>query len=207
MKKTVILGVIFTVLIALIVYVYIDANNRMKIAPAHLSKGENEILEMTGHENNANVYDYVMDNSIKTVNVDFKELDDNGKWKDIKTYKFYNNSSDKSFVSNRIFISYSEVDGNVRIFCKEKNGSSSIAEDIGAGFGKDGIIGRTWENRKVEIAEGKALPLALFYRDLGDSVDIYNSDYLFQREDFFSNTEHLIQLDDVIAVTITFSKD
>jgi hypothetical protein len=165
-----------------------------KIEVASLTEEESNVLKLFGVGGDSKIFDYIVDEKVKSMHVKQYTLDKNLEWQEqggslgqIKDLK------------GRIAISINE-NWSLRIAFQDKNGvtswnsNSELSKNI-----SNNARSTSWANSS-DIVYEQEIPLAI------QIITKSNSIRTFGVESFF-DTQRLKGHDTVIAVTITFSQD
>lgn len=196
MKKVVMSMFVVILIITLIGCESLSKRTDMYIEAAQLSKQEKDILELLGTNNEQLIYDFKLDNDVKSLQINTYELI-NGTWK-------ISSGSDHAFSDNkgRFVLKFENLAKGLRVaFQGEyKNGASEYSSETEEDF--TGMSRATATlNNLTEITYEQEIPLAVQILTAQNIVSAYNVEAFFTPEKYEKNGyEH------VYAITIRFSQ-
>ncbi|AOR24149.1 hypothetical protein [Clostridium taeniosporum] len=194
-KKTFIFIIISSVLIlSLVACNTVDNTKVIKIKSAKLTQKEENLLKLVKGNSEYKIYDYVLNDKVKSVHINFLTLNSNNEWKE--------NGGASSEISNptgRIAISSVGENGNLQISI-QNGGSIANFKSNSEVYKNLKEMGRAmvW-GEESDVVYEKEIPL--FIQIISNSSEIEAS------MDGFYNTDKLKDYDIVNAVTVTFSED
>lgn len=192
MKKSISLLLIITVLLTLVAC---DKGNKMMtISATTLTKNEESIIKLLNVPNDSKVFDYVLDNTVKSMTITCHTLNDDLKWVDQGTM-----SNDIKASSGRIGIT---IDDELQISIESgSTGISTIKPELNELLNQtiNYMHSTSWLSES-SIEPDKEIPLLLKVYTDSNSIVGYDTASYFK-------PEHLKDNDLVIAVTVCFSTD
>ena len=195
MRKITSILLILVLAISLSACVYKENNERVnhpKIELASLTEEESSFLRLFGVDTTSKIFDYVVNEEAKSINIKQYILDENLEWKE------QGGSSGKiEDLRGRIAISIND-NGDLRIAIQDKNGVAAWSsnheylKDI-----PEHAKATSWANNS-DIIYNEEIPLAIQIITSSNEITTYGV------ESFF-DTQRLKGHDKVISVTVTFS--
>lgn len=169
-------------------------NMTMEIKSSELTEKEDELLKLMEQNNEYKIYDYKLDDKIKSIYINFYILNSNGQWDSEGGAEL----SVKSPIG-RIAISTFSDNGNLRIACENQgNVISWISNSEVYENSKEMSKAMSWEENS-EIIYEKEIPLVI--QTLTDSNELVTYGV-----NSFYDTNKLKGNDIVNAITVTFSE-
>ncbi|KPU45273.1 hypothetical protein OXPF_11650 [Oxobacter pfennigii] len=168
----------------------------MYIEKAELSQQEENIAKLLGDNNDQLIYDFKLDDTVKSVQINTYKLID-GKWKMIS-------GGGQQFPDGmgRLALDFENLAEGLRIALQSEHSSGSTkysaepAEEI-TGIGR----ATSMLNDLTEITYEKEIPLVVQISTAQNSINSYNVDYFFTPDEYQKHSyEH------VYAITILFSQ-
>lgn len=194
MKRFLSMGIIIVTFSTLIGCDKVPKANDMLIESVDLTKEENSIVTLIGNSMDYKIYDYKVSDKVKTININYYKLDDEGKW--VKSGGSIMNSES---LDGRIAISKSKINGQVDFSIQAEEGMSTLTTNPeifdNKEYNSKGII---WEEN-LEIVLEKEIPLMIEVKTNSNSIEGLGSTS-------FIESERLKGYEYVFAVTITFSE-
>ncbi|NFS10545.1 hypothetical protein FDE77_04480 [Clostridium botulinum] len=191
MKKKIVILIIIC-----FIFILIGCNNKNQgeIKFSNLMQKEESLLKLIENEADCKIYDYVLNNNVKSIYVNFKTLNSNGEWQENGGA-----SSDVSSTKGRIAISSFRDEGNLQISIENGDGvvkfkSNSELYDNAKGMTR----AMAWDEECDFVCE-KEIPLAMQIISNTSEIGISMNN--------FYNTDELKDYDIVNAVTVTFSEN
>jgi len=153
----------------------------MQIKATELTEKETSLLKLVSIDNNSKIYDYTVDKSIKSMQINCLRLNSDGKW---------DNSAGSSvkvkYRTGRIAITNIDKRGDFCVSVQDKHGSNS--------FTSTGQEGKDFNDL------AKSIPLIIAIMTSSNQISVFDISS-------FNDTEKLRQFDIVNALTITFSEE
>lgn len=194
MKRFISMGIIIVTFSTLIGCDKVPKANDMLIESVDLTKEENSIVTLIGNSMDYKIYDYKVSDKVKTININYYKLDDEGKW--VKSGGSIMNSES---LDGRIAISKSKINGQVDFSIQAEEGMSTLTTNPeildNKKYNSKGII---WEEN-LEIVLEREIPLMIEVKTNSNSIEGLGSTS-------FIESERLKGYEYVFAVTITFSE-
>lgn len=167
----------------------------MRITPVNLTEKEKSILLLAGVDENG-VYDYTVDDGIRSMEISVKRLEADGGWQDGGGIA----SSEVSGRTGRFAVTNPEGKGRFRVARQTDSGviswNSNPPEDLGA---QDlAAFASTWSEGE-DIVPEQPIPLALYVYSKEGRIQTFGVEAYW-------DTERLMENDKVYAVTATFSE-
>lgn len=170
----------------------------MKLTKAELTTQEENIIELLKFDNSANIYDFVVDETIKTVSVNSYELNKNGDWQRIS-----GGGDAVVGISGRIALSFDIVANGMRVAMQDESGTTSTKNTIPETLDTSGLsIATSFANGTTEIVYEKELPLVVQIVTSKDEVTSYDVDYFSKPQKY-----QKLGYEHVYAITVTFSQN
>ena len=172
---------------------------QMQLEPGNLSDEEKTLLSLVGAGQTASLmFEYRVDDTVKTVSVERYELDENGAWR-----SFGGGSFPVTGEEGRIALALEPKSNKMRFAVQDESGTSAIQSEYPmtnlAGLG----IASTALNEATEIVLGEEIPLVIQIL-AGNDKEIFAYDVSeFSNPDSFAGHDY----EHVYAVTVTFSGD
>ena len=169
----------------------------MYIEKAVLSQQEEKIAQLLGAESGAGIYDFVLDDTVKCVQVNTYQLSD-GTWELISGGGGWQFSD----IKGRLALSFENIGEGLRIAVQSENDSGSMEHSTDP---KEGIteMGRATSmlNNLREITYEQEIPLVMQIFTSNSSVYSLDVDYFFKPEKYQE-----YGYESVYAVTVRFSQ-
>lgn len=175
-----------------------QASPSMYIEPAQLSEEENQIAELLGADKSQRIFDFVVDDTVQSYQVNTYQLID-GRW------ELQNGGGGSAFTdtSGRIALGFDKLAEGIRVAAQsEHSGGSTIykrelePELIDMGYAT------AYLSNKTEIIYEEEIPLVIQVMTSKGQIISYDVEY-------FKNPEEYEKLDyeGVFAVTVRFSQN
>ena len=186
------------VAVAMVVFVGCSSTNKledMQIRIAQLTKEESDIVNLLGSANDNKIYEYQLDENIKTIAVNYYELSSDATWVSDGGLK-----SEVTTPTGKIFIENFGVEGAGRIAIQTENGISSLilADEYHEKNRDTSISSVTSWGEIADIVKGEQIPLGIQVVSSENGIASYDVASFF-------DTTLLEGNDSVYAVTVTFS--
>ena len=171
--------------------------NQMYIEEAQLTEEEKNIAELLGLNQEYRLYDFFIDDTVKSMQINTYELID-GEWYIVA------GGGGQAFEDSegRLALGFDNIADGLRIATQSEHnsGSTSYFKEI-----KNDITGMGWATStltdKTEIAYDQEIPLVIQIITSKNEVHSYMVDYFFQPEEYEKyDYEH------VYAITVLFSQ-
>lgn len=169
----------------------------MYIEKARLSEQEERIAELLGANNDQLIYYFVLDESVKSIQVKTYELID-GAWSMISGmggYTFFDKEG-------RLALDFDDLAEGLRVALQSENNNLSTkylteAEEDFAGIGR----ATSMLNNLAEITYEQEIPLVIQISTSKNTVSSYNVEYFFMPDEY-----EKLGYEHVYAITIRFSQ-
>lgn len=194
-KKLMVIGILCAFLVLFTACVA-TPKSTMKIQSAEFTEEQTELLALLGVNTTSKLYDYTIDDTIKTVKFDFYTLDSNLKWKEDGGFS---TQVDSDSPTGKIILSNPDINGNIRIAWKNEKGVSTWNSASKVYKHTDGLSSSISWGETTEIIPEQEIPLAIQIFTDKDSFSGYDASS-------FYDTDKLKDHNVVTAVTVTFSK-
>lgn len=197
MKK--LISIFISVLFLLSLTACVDKNkvSGLYIEKAQLTEQEENIAKLLGLNDSQRIYDFKVDDTIKSVQINTYELKD-GEWKIIS------GGGGNAFedTEGRIALTFDNIAEGLRVAWQSEHegGSNSYATELTEELKNMGRATSIMTERK-EIIYEKEIPLAIQISTTKNEINSYNVEYFEKPEEYQKNSyEH------VYAITIRFSQ-
>lgn len=171
--------------------------SQMQLAPGNLTDEEKNLLTLVGSSQTASLFDFQLDDSIQSVNVERYELDANGAWR-----SFGGGSFSVSAGEGRIALSLDPRRNEIRFAVQGEGGTSALQHEYPVDDFADMAISTTILSEPVDIVAGQEIPLLVQVLTRSNEVYSYSVEEFFTPESYAQHDyEH------VYAVTVTFLAD
>lgn len=170
----------------------------MKLSEADLTEQEQNIVNLLSLNNNAKIFNFSVDETIKSVSVNSYELNENGEWESYRGVgRFALNGT-----NGRIALSFNQILSDLTIAIQVENGTKSTRHNIPETIDSDGMSTvSSFFTGSTEISYEKEIPIAIQIITSKDEVSSYDVEYFSHPEEYKKfGYEH------VYAVTVTFSQ-
>ncbi len=166
----------------------------MQLSRAELTEEEESILSLLGGSR-ASIFDFTMDESIKTVRIERYELGQDGKWQ-----SFGGGSFALSGKEGRLALSLDPTGNEIRLAVQDEHGTSAIKHSYPTSGFAGMSAATSMAPAKTAIVPDQEIPLVVQILTAKDKTVSYSVDYFFHPEEYAQHGyEH------VYAVTATFS--
>lgn len=195
MKRFMAMLISFVLVISLVSCKSSSNASEMKLKATQLTKEETDVLNLMGYSNNYKIYDYVLNDKVKSIQMNFYTLDKDGKWVDNGGF-----SGAIESLNGRIAISTFGENGNLKVSHSDGTtwrSNSEVYENI------EVITSAISWAEDSEIVCDTEIPIVI--QILSNSNEISSYDVSSFRDttkikDYYSE-------DDIVnAITITFSE-
>ena len=170
----------------------------MYIEPAQLTKEEEKIAELLGVNTKQRIYDFVLDESVQSIQVNTYRLMD-GEWK-LETGGGGQAFSD---TEGRIALAFERLDEGIRIAIQSEHtgGSTEYKSERKEELEEIGGFATSVLSDKTEIVYEEEIPLAVQVITAKNEVVSYRVDYFNSPEEY-----EKLGYEGVFAVTVRFSQ-
>lgn len=187
---------VFMFISIFLIFILIGCNNinDCKLKSSNLTQKELNLLKLIGEENQCKIYDYILNNRVKSVHLNFKTLNSKGEWNE--------NGGVSSAISSkkgRIAISSLMDNGNLQISVENTDGVAKFKSNAEVYDNEKNMARAMAWNEECDLVCGKEIPLAI--------QTISNTSEIGVCMDDFYDTYKLKSYDIVNAVTVMFSED
>lgn len=174
-------------------------NEGMYVEPAQLTQEEQKIAELLGLNTEHRIFDFAVDNTVQTVQVNVYELE-NGSWELISGGGGLDFSD---CPSGRVALGFDRISGGVRIALQSDKNQSATSyrrepedEELNFGCATTVLPGRT------EVVYGQKIPLVVQIETSKNEIRTFDMSYFEHPEEYEKyGYEH------VYAITILFSQE
>ncbi len=195
MKKLIHLCAVIVLIILLVCCKSCFNNNKMKIKATELTEKETSLLKLVSIDNNSKIYDYTVDKSIKSMQINCLRLNSDGKWENST-----GSSQKVKYRAGRIAITNVDKRGDFCVSVQDKHGLSSFTSTVQEGKDYNDLAKAIVWREKGNIVSNKSIPLVIAIMTSSNQISIFDISS-------FNDTEKLRQFDIVNALTITFSEE
>ncbi len=174
-----------------------DKKPEMYIETAYLTEEEENIAELLGANTDDLIYDFVLDETVKTIQINTYELKD-GKW------NLVSGGGGQAFkdMSGRLALSFDNLAEGLRTAIQSENsGGFTKYESEPEEEQKDMMRGTSTLNETKEVVYEQEIPLVIQAHTSGNSINNYPVDYYFTPEQY-----ELQGYNYVYAITVMFSQ-
>ena len=171
---------------------------KMYIEPAQLTEEEEKIAELLGLNTQQKIYDFVLDETVQSIQVNTYRLID-GEWK-LETGGGGQAFSD---VEGRIALSFERLDKGLRIAIQSEHtdGSTEFKNESNGDLNEIGSFATSVLSEKTEFVYEEEIPLAVQIITSKNEVVSYQVDYFNSPEEY-----EKFGYEGVFAITIRFSQ-
>ena len=172
--------------------------NKMYIEPAQLTEEEENIAGLLGLNTKHRIYDFVLDDTVQTIQVNTYRLVD-GEWK-LETGGGGQAFSD---ITGRIALGFERIDEGIRIAIQSEHtgGSTEYESERNEELSEIGGFATSILSDKTEIVYEEEIPLVIQVITSKNEVVSYQVDYFNTPEEY-----EKLGYEGVFAVTIRFSQ-
>ena len=197
MKRTVL--IIFSIIVSLSLIACGNTANElsMYIEKTELTEEEDNIVTLLGAQNKQHIYDFKLDNSVKSIQVNSYELI-NGEW------NLVSGGGGIAFTDSegRLALGFANLAEGLRVAIQSDNNSGSTEYSNDIEEDTSGILRATSTlNKNVEISYEQEIPLVLQVLTTGNSANSFDVEYFFN-PDIYDNHDY----EHIYAITIRFSQ-
>lgn len=173
-------------------------DNNMTIEKSKLSKDEKNIFELTKVNTSVEIWDYDVDETIKSISFNCYELDENNKWQAISG----GGSLLAEAKQGRISLAFDKILDGIKISIQGKNGTiSSSHESENSVDLKSMSYTTSFLSSQSNIEIDKEIPIAIQIFDSDNEIFSGDVNKFYEPNEF-----EKYNYDHVYAVTITFSQ-
>ena len=165
------------------------------IKQAELTQEEQEIKSLLGCGSSA-IYDFALDDSVKTVRVERYQLGADGAWEAIGGGSFAASGE------GRIALTMDPGRDVFRVAIQNENGTSSIRNTYPEGSRTGQNVATSLQEGEVKFGAGPEVPLVVQVITDEREVVSYSTEYFFRPEEYAQRGS-----ENVFAVTVTFLAD
>ena len=165
------------------------------IRRAELTPEEQELKSLLGCGNSA-IYDFALDDSVKTVRVERYRLGADGAWEAIGGGSFAASGE------GRIALTMDPGRDVFRVAIQNENGTSSIRNAYPEGSRTGQSVATSRQEGEVKFCAGQEVPLVVQVIADEREVASYSTEYFFRPEEYAQRG-----YENVFAVTVTFLTD
>lgn len=189
--------ILFTALLSFSLAACTKNESVMTIKTAELTKEESDLLELVKGNTQTNLYDFEVNNTIKSIEVSVHKLKQ-GKWENLS--KTYNDVSSSG--KGRLVLSYQNIKDNLEIAIQTegKTVSTSYFEGLEDVDYEDMLGVTTTLAQSEEIITEEEIPLVIQVYTSKSEVTGLNPDSYFE-------PQKLMEHDHVYAITVLFSEN
>lgn len=167
----------------------------MYIQPAVLTEGEKGIVQLLGADQQAAIYDFVLDKSVQSMQLCAYELID-GAWQPLQ-----DGWLEMKDEKGRIALSYDRIPEYLRIAMQSEHHHSATSFSSEPEEEASTSMATSRMSEKTTIAYDQELPLVVQYMTSQNALASYNVDYFNQPEKLAAQG-----YDHVYAITVCFSQ-
>ncbi|CUP10559.1 putative lipoprotein [Clostridium baratii] len=192
MKKLISIAFIMMIFPALIGCSKVSQTKDMQIQSLETTKEESDVLNLLCSNLDYKIYEYKINDKIKTVTIKYYKLNSEGKWDNL------NNLIDNNPSSGKLSISKSRVNEQMEFSIQKEDGVTETTAPEITSNKKFTSTSITW-NESSNIKLEKEIPLMVEVRTNSDTIegiDINN----------FNEPEKVKNYENVFATTVTFSE-
>ena len=174
-----------------------ENSTKMYIETAQLTDEAKGITELLGIDKNYDIYDFKLDDNVKSININLYELVD-GAWEKLSGGGYYAFDNSKG----RIALGFDRIGDGMTIAIQSEDGVSSTIHD--SDIENEDNLGLTTSklSEKKEIVYEEEIPLAIQIATSKNEISSYVVDYFYQPEEYEKfDYEH------VYAITVEFSQN
>ena len=172
--------------------------DKMYIEPAQLTEEEEKIAELLGLNTQQKIYDFVLDETVQSIQVNTYRLID-GEWK-LETGGGGQAFSD---ATGRIALSFERLDEGIRIAIQSEHsgGSTEYDSERNEDLNEIGGYATSILSEKTEFAYEEEIPLVVQIITSKNEVVSYQVDYFNSPEEY-----EKFEYEGVFAITVRFSQ-
>lgn len=187
---------LFTIMLSFSLAACTKNESVMTIKTAELTEEESDLLELVKGNTQVNIYDFEVNDTIKSIEISIHKLKQ-GKWENLS--KTCNDVS--SAGKGKLVVSYQDIKDNVEVAIqtKEKTVSTTYFEGLEDVDYGDMLGVTTTLAQSEEIIPGKEIPLVIQVYTSKSEVTGLNPDSYYE-------SEKLMEHDNVYAITVLFSE-
>lgn len=192
MKKFISITFIIMIFPVLIGCSKVSQTKDMQIQSLETTKEESDVLNLLCSNLDYKIYEYKINDKIKTVTIKYYKLNSEGKWDNL------NNLIDNNPSSGKLSISKSRVNEQMEFSIQKEDGVTETTASEITSNKKFTSTSITW-NESSNIELEKEIPLMVEVRTNSDTIeriDINN----------FNEPEKVKNYENVFAITVTFSE-
>ncbi|MBS6006178.1 MAG: hypothetical protein KIB43_04400 [Clostridium baratii] len=192
MKKFISITFIIMIFPVLIGCSKVSQTKDMQIQSLETTKEESDVLNLLCSNLDYKIYEYKINDKIKTVTIKYYKLNSEGKWDNL------NNLIDNNPSSGKLSISKSRVNEQMEFSIQKEDGVTETTAPEITSNKKFTSTSITW-NESSNIELEKEIPLMVEVRTNSDTIeriDINN----------FNEPEKVKNYENVFAITVTFSE-
>lgn len=196
MKK--IKGLVMIMVVSLLLSGCVNSKaEKMSIQTAKLTKEETNILELFNDNEDYYIYDFNVDDTVKSMCISTYQLID-GKWEPLEIQ--YRQALEDQQGRLGLEFEYLSDGLNIAIQSEKNSGSSFYTKEIENDLDENSCATSVLEDETVIVYE-KEIPLAIQIVTSKDQVKSYTVDYFFKPEVYQAEND-----EQVYAVTVSFSQ-
>lgn len=196
MKKLAIVALFLLVVFTLSACSGQPASTGLQLAPAELTEEEKNVLSLLG-DSKAALFDFTVDESIRSVRVERYELSADGTWQSFGGGSFIVDGA-----SGRLALSLNPTSNEIRLAIQDDHGTSAIRNDYPVSDFTGMSMTSSLLASPVDIVPDQEIPLMVQILTNKNEVHSYTVEYFFHPEEYTKfDYEH------VYAITVTFSSD
>ena len=199
MKKLIVLVLAMVGLLSMIGCSDIEKNaEKMYIEPAQLTEDEEKIAALLGLDTQQKIYDFVLDETVQSIQVNTYRLMD-GEWK----LEIGGGGQAFSDAKGRIALSFERLDEGIRIAIQSEHtgGSTKYNSERNEDLNEIGSYTTSILSEKTEFAYEEEIPLAVQIITSKNEVVSYQVDYFNSPEEY-----EKFGYEGVFAITVRFSQ-
>ena len=174
------------------------SKEKMYIEPAKLTEEEEKIAELLGLNTKQRIYDFVLDDSVQSIQVNTYRLVD-GVW------KLESGGGGQAFsdAEGRMALEFERLDEGIRIAIQSVHtgGSTEYKSECNEDLKEIGSFATSVLSEKTDVIYEEEIPLAV-------QVITSNNQVIFYQVDYFNSPEEYEKLgyEGVFAITVRFSQ-
>lgn len=172
------------------------SSEKMYIEAARLTDEENNIVELLGLDTEHQIYDFYLDDTVNSIQINIYELID-GKWSNIPG----GGTQALTDSEGRIALDFKKISDGLRVAIQSENSNGAVSnykennDNSNAGYATSYLTG------KKEFVYEEEIPLAIQIVTSKNEINSYIVDYFYQPEEYEKyGYEH------VYAITVLFSQ-
>ena len=171
---------------------------KMYIQPAQLTTEEEKIAELLGLNTKQRIYDFVLDESVQSIQMNTYRLID-GEW----ALETGGGGQAFSDTEGRIALAFERLDEGIRIAIQSEHtgGSTTYDGERNADLKEIDSFATSVLSEKTEVAYEEEIPLAVQIITLNNQVVSYQVDYFNTPEEY-----EKLGYEGVFAITVRFSQ-